>query len=196
MLCRRHLLSEASIQWSADGFCWAKPLYDALQTVSAERSVYTMLCRRLLLSEASIRCSAVCFCWAKRLCDANDDEERGDVLSSVTDVTGLDELTLDMQLSRRNIFVPAVHLSAFILLFLPSSPVSWFYFNRTVPIRKCSGEHSCMSSTFSIAIHTETSTELVFSMELVFSKQTTLRPEATWDNLDRIRRITCTQRCS
>ena len=50
-------------------------------------------------------------------------------------------------------FVFAVLLSTFILIFLPSSSVSLSYFNLAVPMRKCSGEHSCMSSPFSIIYH-------------------------------------------
>ena len=48
-------------------------------------------------------------------------------------------------------FVSAVLLSTFVLLFLLSS-VSLSYFNLAVPMRKCLGKHSCMSSQFSIAI--------------------------------------------
>ena len=50
----------------------------------------------------------------------------------------------------------AVLLSTFILLFLPSSSVSLTNFNLAVPMRECTGEHSCMSSPFSIAILNET----------------------------------------
>ena len=43
--------------------------------------------------------------------------------------------------------------SVFIVFGLSSASVSLScYFSLTVPMRKCSGEHSCMSSTFSIAI--------------------------------------------
>ena len=49
-------------------------------------------------------------------------------------------------------FVSAVLLSTFILLFLLCSPVSLSYFNLAVPMRKCLGKHSCMSSTFSRVI--------------------------------------------
>ena len=37
-------------------------------------------------------------------------------------------------------------------LFLLSFSVSLSYFNLAVPMRKCLGKHSCMSSPFSIAI--------------------------------------------
>ena len=48
------------------------------------------------------------------------------------------------QLGRRYLvfLVPAVRLSTFILLFLPSSSVSLSYFNLTVSMCKCSGQHS------------------------------------------------------
>ena len=49
-------------------------------------------------------------------------------------------------------FVSAVLLSTFIPLFLPSSSVSLSYFNLAVPMRGCFWKHSCMSSSFSIAI--------------------------------------------
>ena len=49
-------------------------------------------------------------------------------------------------------FVSAVLLSTFILLFLLSSSFSLSYFNLAVPMRKCLGKHSCMSSPFCIAI--------------------------------------------
>ena len=53
-------------------------------------------------------------------------------------------------------FMSAVLISSFILLFLPSSSVSLSNLNHAVPMRKCSGEHSCMSSRFPIFyIHTE-----------------------------------------
>ena len=55
-------------------------------------------------------------------------------------------------LSRIFFFLPAVLLSIFTLLCFPSSSVSVSYFNLNVPMRKCSREHSCMSSTFLIAI--------------------------------------------
>ena len=46
----------------------------------------------------------------------------------------------------------SVLLSTFIPLFLLSSSVSLSYFNLAVPMRKCLGKHSCMSSPFSIVI--------------------------------------------
>ena len=49
-------------------------------------------------------------------------------------------------------FVSAVLPSTFILLFLLSSSVSLSYFNLAVPMRKCLGRHSCMSSPFSMVI--------------------------------------------
>ena len=49
-------------------------------------------------------------------------------------------------------FMSAVLFSAIILLFLLSSSVSLSYFNLAVPMRKCLGKHSCMSSPFSISI--------------------------------------------
>ena len=60
-------------------------------------------------------------------------------------------MTLDSK-ADGTFFVPTVLLSTFIPLLVPSSPVSLSYFNLAVPMRKCSGEHSCMSSTFSIAM--------------------------------------------
>ena len=49
-------------------------------------------------------------------------------------------------------FVSTVLLSTIILLFLLSSSVSLSYINMDVPMRKCLGKHSCMSSPFFIAI--------------------------------------------
>ena len=46
--------------------------------------------------------------------------------------------------------MPTVLLSTFILT--NSSSVSLSYFHLAVPMRKCWGEHSCISSLFSIAI--------------------------------------------
>ena len=55
-------------------------------------------------------------------------------------------------------FVPAVLLSKclFIRLFIPSSSVSLSYFILAVPMRKCSGEHSCLSSIFHVALLNDT----------------------------------------
>ena len=45
------------------------------------------------------------------------------------------------------------HISIFTLLFLPASTVSYIsYFILVVPMRKCLGKHSCMSSTVNIAV--------------------------------------------
>ena len=41
-------------------------------------------------------------------------------------------------------------------LFLPSSSVSLSYFIVAVPMHKCLGKHSCMSSPFPIAILNDT----------------------------------------
>ena len=49
-------------------------------------------------------------------------------------------------------FVPTLVLSTFTPPFLPSSSVSLSYFILAVPMRKCLGKHSCMISTFPIAI--------------------------------------------
>ena len=49
-------------------------------------------------------------------------------------------------------FVSTLLLSIFTLFCLPSSSVSLSYFYLGVPMRKYLGEHSSMSSTFSIAI--------------------------------------------
>ena len=55
-------------------------------------------------------------------------------------------------IGRRNFFsVPALLLSILATLFLPSS-VYLSYFILAVPMRKCLGKHSCMSSAFPIAI--------------------------------------------
>ena len=48
-------------------------------------------------------------------------------------------------------FVPALLLSMLTCLFLSSS-LSLSYFILAVPMRKCLGQHSCTSSTFSITI--------------------------------------------
>ena len=57
-------------------------------------------------------------------------------------------------IGRRDIFffVPALLFSILTPLFLPPSSVSSSYFIFAVPMRKCLGKHSCMSSQFSIAI--------------------------------------------
>ena len=49
-------------------------------------------------------------------------------------------------------FVSSVLRFTIILLFLLSSAVSLSYFNLAVPMRKCLGKHSCLSSSISIAI--------------------------------------------
>ena len=54
------------------------------------------------------------------------------------------------------IFVPALLLSMLTHLFLSSS-LSLSYFILAVPIRKCLGKHSCMSSSFPIFILNDTS---------------------------------------
>ena len=48
--------------------------------------------------------------------------------------------------------MPALLFSILTPLFLPSSSVSLSYFSLAVPMRKCLGKHSCMSSPFPIAI--------------------------------------------
>ena len=65
----------------------------------------------------------------------------------MTDVT-----TLQSDWTGLLFVVSALLLSTFILLFLLSSSVSLSYFNLAVPMRKCLGKHSCMSSTFFIVI--------------------------------------------
>ena len=50
------------------------------------------------------------------------------------------------------LFVPAVLFSIITPLFCPSSSVSLSYFVLAVPMRKCLGKHSCMSSPCPIAI--------------------------------------------
>ena len=50
------------------------------------------------------------------------------------------------------LFVPAVLFSILTPLFCVSSSVSLSYFVLAVPIRKCLGKHSCISSPFPIAI--------------------------------------------
>ena len=50
------------------------------------------------------------------------------------------------------LFVPAVLFSILTPLFCVSSSVSWSYFILAVPMRECLGKHSCMSSSFPIAI--------------------------------------------
>ena len=49
-------------------------------------------------------------------------------------------------------FVPALLLFILTPLFLPFSFVSLFYFILAIPMPECFGRHSCMSSTFPIAI--------------------------------------------
>ena len=49
-------------------------------------------------------------------------------------------------------FVPAFLFTIFTPLFLHPSSVSLFLFILAVPMRKCFGKHSCMSSPFLIAI--------------------------------------------
>ena len=49
-------------------------------------------------------------------------------------------------------FVPTLLLTILPFLFLPSSSVILTYFVLAVPMSECMGKHSCMSSTFPIAI--------------------------------------------
>ena len=49
-------------------------------------------------------------------------------------------------------FVPALLFFILTPLFLPSSSVSLSYFILAIPMRKCLGKHSCMSSPFLIGI--------------------------------------------
>ena len=53
-------------------------------------------------------------------------------------------------------FLPAVLLPIFSVLVLRSSSVSLCYFILAVPMRKCSGKHSCMSFYFPAAIPNRT----------------------------------------
>ena len=63
------------------------------------------------------------------------------------------------------LFVPAVLFSILTPLFCPSSSVSLSYFILAVPIRKCLGKHSCMSSPFPIAMLNGTSSFLSLVQE-------------------------------
>ena len=95
------------------------------------------------------------------------------VVSDWRDWTRLSDL---WRLGWQDFFVPTVLLSTFIPFSLTSPPLSWiviiirkgrqckagrerllYYFNLTVPMRKCSGWHSYMTSTFSIALLNGTS---------------------------------------
>ena len=58
------------------------------------------------------------------------------------------------------LFVPAVLFSILTPLFCPYLSVSLSYFIISVPMRECLGKHSCMSSTFPIAILNGTSSFL------------------------------------
>ena len=78
---------------------------------------------------------------------SSPNENRGDRLSWVTDVT-----TLHGDWTGLLSFVSAVLLFTFILLFLPSSSVSLSNIYLAVTMRGCLGKHSCMSSPFPIAI--------------------------------------------
>ena len=49
-------------------------------------------------------------------------------------------------------FVSTLLLYIFTLLFLPSSSVYLSYFIIGVPMHECLGKHSCMRSTFPIAV--------------------------------------------
>ena len=49
-------------------------------------------------------------------------------------------------------FMPALLLFIPTSLFLPSSYVTLSYFILALPMRECSGKHSCMSSSFPVAI--------------------------------------------
>ena len=50
------------------------------------------------------------------------------------------------------LFVPTLLLSILASLFLPSSSVTLSYLILVVPMRECLGKHSCMISSFPIAI--------------------------------------------
>ena len=52
--------------------------------------------------------------------------------------------------SGHHFFLSAVHICTLILS--PSSSISMSYFILAVPLCKCLGNHSCMSSTFPVAI--------------------------------------------
>ena len=54
------------------------------------------------------------------------------------------------------LFVPDVLFSILTPLFCVSSTVSLSYFILAVPMRKCLGKHSCMSSSFPIVILNDT----------------------------------------
>ena len=59
------------------------------------------------------------------------------------------------QLVRRDFIISCPLLNIFTLLRLSFS-VSLSYVNHTIPMSKCSGEHMCMSSEFSIPLLNET----------------------------------------
>ena len=94
-----------------------------------------------------------CTCWYKRLQRRMHETSWPTVVSDGRDWTSSSDF-LD-RLGWRDSF--RAHCTSFKNLFLPSSSVSLSYFHLVVPMRKCSGEHSCMSSLFSIAILNGTS---------------------------------------
>ena len=92
------------------------------------------------------------FCsWVLHLCCVDRSDLQNREVDFETDyrewLTGRDEIKW---LTGLIFFVSAVLLYTFILICSPSSSVSLSYFNLSVPIRKCLGKHSLMSSTFYI----------------------------------------------
>ena len=61
-------------------------------------------------------------------------------------------LLLELLLLLLTLFVPTLLLSILASLFLPSSSVTLYYLILVVAMRECLGKHSCMSSSFPIAI--------------------------------------------
>ena len=57
-----------------------------------------------------------------------------------------------LQLGRRYFFSCQLYFFHITLLFVLSSDVSLSYFTDAVYMRKCAGEHSCLTSLFPIAI--------------------------------------------
>ena len=112
-----------------------------------------------------------------------------DGLSRLTDVTGLDKVTL------KDIFffMFAVLLFTIILLFLLSSAISLSYFNLAVPKCKCLGKHSCMSSPFPIAILNGTCSlqaPIFFCSDVPAIKQLNYKQTMLWGHRCKQQRVT------
>ena len=88
-------------------------------------------------------------------------------------------------------FVPSVLFSVYSLLFLLSSSVSLSYFILAVPMRKCMGKHSCLSSPlfFSLCVSNENWEQSSVTCICISHVSISIFPDATLLEIIHVERV-------